>query len=471
MTTTTSGNEIKPQDGPQTTFLTSEADIAVYGGAAGGGKTWAILAEPLRHYDNPNFSGVIFRRTYPMIENEGGLWSESGKIYPLVGGKSRSRDLKWTFPTGMSIRFAHMQHEDDKFNWQGAQIPFIGFDELTQFTEDQFFYLVSRNRSVSAGIKGYIRATCNPDALSWVKRFLAPWIDRFSPIKAESGELLYMLREGNNIKWYRTPQEAIDDPSNQHLHAMQVDPASLIKSVTFIKSTIYDNQILIKEQPEYLGSLLSLPKVERMRLLDGDWDILPEAGKVFERAWFEIKDEIPAGDSEYKAYDVRFWDFAATAKAQTGKDPDWTVATRLRKHRDKYYVVDVQRFQVGPGEIERLIRNIAEQDGKSVPIRWEIEGAASGKIVTSRLSTILAGWDARGIRPQGDKVMRAMPLSAQAEAQNVTLKRAAWNDFWLTELHHFPDAPHDDCVDSVSGAFNYISRFGYDVTIGPDIWS
>lgn len=463
--------EIRPQEGPQTQFLTSDADIAIYGGAAGGGKTWAILAEPLRHYDNPNFSGVIFRRTYPMIENEGGLWSESGKIYPLVGGKPRMRDLKWSFPSGMTIRFAHMQHEDDKFNWQGAQIPFIGFDELTQFTEDQFFYLVSRNRSVSAGIKGYIRGTCNPDALSWVKRFLAPWIDRFSPIQAESGEVLYMLREGNTVKWYRTLAEAIDDPSNAHLHSMGVNPESLVKSVTFIKSTIYDNKILIKEQPEYLGSLLSLPKVERMRLLDGDWDILPEAGKIFERGWFQLQDEVPEGTDNDKAYNVRFWDFAATEKTQKGQDPDWTVATKLRKHKNVYYVVDVQRFRVGPGEIERLVTNIAQQDGIHVPIRWEIEGASSGKIVSSRLSQVLDGYDARGIRPQGDKVLRAMPFSAQAEAQNVILKREPWNEFWLTELHHFPDAPHDDCVDSVSGAYNYLSRFGYDISVGPDIWS
>lgn len=462
---------ISPQPGPQTDFLTTEADIAIYGGAAGGGKTWAILAEPLRHYDNPNFSGVIFRRTYPMIESEGGLWSESHKVYPVVHGKSRQRDLKWIFPSGMSIRFAHMQHEDDKHNWQGAQIPFIGFDELTHFSEEQFFYLMSRNRSVSAGIKGYIRGTCNPDALSWVKKFLAPWVDRFSPIKAESGEILYMVRDGGTVKWYRSKDEAITDPANSHLMNMGVPPEALIKSVTFIKSTIHDNKILIREQPEYLGSLMALPKVERMRLLEGDWDVLPEAGKIFDRNWFEVVKEIPAGNDKNKAYDVRFWDFAATEKALKGNDPDWTVATRMRKFNGEYFVVDVQRFQVGPGEIEKLIQVIASQDGRDVPIRWEIEGASSGKMVSNRLTQLLAGYDARGIRPQGDKVKRAMPLSAQSEAGNVKLKQDTWNEYWLTELHHFPDAAHDDCVDSASGAFNFISRFGFEVTSGDDLWS
>jgi predicted phage terminase large subunit-like protein len=464
--------EVKPQEGPQTEFLSTPADIAVYGGAAGGGKTWAILAEPLRHYGNPKFSAVIFRRTYPMIESEGGLWEESGNVYPLVGGKPRQRDLKWIFPTGMSVRFAHMQHEDDKLNWQGAQIPFIGFDELTHFTESQFFYMLSRNRSVSAGIKGYIRATCNPDALSWVKRFLAPWVDRFSPVKAESGEILYMMRDGGHIKWYRSKQEAIDDPENAHLlNNPHVDPESLIKSVTFIKSTIYDNQILIKQQPEYLGSLLALPYVERMRLLEGDWDVLPEAGKVFDRTWFEGVKSAPVGGSgKDKAWEVRFWDFAATEKKVKGDDPDWTVGTKMRKVNGKYYVVDVIRVRANPGELERVVVNTASQE-PDVPVRWEQEGASSGKIATNHFVEKLAGYDARGMRPTGDKLTRALPFSAQAEVQNVKLVQAEWNEQWLTELHHFPDATHDDCVDSASGAFNYLARFGADVSVGPDIWS
>lgn len=470
--------EIKPQEGPQEMFLSSPADIAVYGGAAGGGKTWAIIADPLRHYNNPNFSGVIFRRTYPMIESEGGLWEESGKVYPLVGAKPRQRDLKWVFPSGMTIRFAHMQHESDKLNWQGAQIPFIGFDELTHFTESQFFYMLSRNRSVSAGINGYIRATCNPDALSWVKRFLAPWVDKFSHIKAESGEILWMVQDGGMIKWYRTQEEALTDPDNAHImHVAEidpdVDPRELVKSVTFIKSTIYDNKILIRQQPAYLGSLLALPFVERQQLLHGDWDVLPEAGKVFDRAWFEVVDEVPAmvTDGPSKTYDVRFWDFAATEKAQKGDDPDYTVGTRLRKANGKYYIVDVIRERMSPAQLEQLITNVASQDGKNVTVRWEQEAASSGKIATSRFAAVLAGYDARGIRPQGDKLTRALPFSAQVEAQNVKLKRAEWNEGWLTELHHFPDAPHDDCVDSASGAFNFLARYGAEVRVGPDIWS
>src|SRR5690554_534113 len=73
-----------PQAGPQEQFLKSKADIAIYGGAAGGGKTWALLLEPLSHIANPGFGGVIFRRTTVQVRNEGGLWDESARMYPLA---------------------------------------------------------------------------------------------------------------------------------------------------------------------------------------------------------------------------------------------------------------------------------------------------------------------------------------------------------------------------------------------------
>ncbi|MCK5432117.1 MAG: terminase family protein, partial [Gammaproteobacteria bacterium] len=166
---------IKPQSGPQELFLSSCADIVIFGGGAGGGKTVGILLEGLRHKDVKGFGVVIFRRTYPEIKNEGSLWDTSAIFYPLIGGEAVESALLWKFKSGTSIRFAHLQHEKDKYDWQGSQIPLIEMDELTHFTESQFFYLMSRNRS-TCGVKPYIRATCNPDADSWVARFIDWWI-------------------------------------------------------------------------------------------------------------------------------------------------------------------------------------------------------------------------------------------------------------------------------------------------------
>ena len=104
------GQTIVPQPGPQSTFLASAADIAIYGGAAGGGKTWALLLEDLRHIHNPGFGSVTFRRSTVQIRNEGGLWDESNNLYPLVGAEPKEHVLTWKFPSGASASFAHLEH-------------------------------------------------------------------------------------------------------------------------------------------------------------------------------------------------------------------------------------------------------------------------------------------------------------------------------------------------------------------------
>src|SRR5258708_2599310 len=169
---------IAAQPGPQTEFLRSPADICIYGGAAGGGKTAGLILEPLRHVGRvANFTAVFFRRTMPQITNPGALWDESLNFYPQLGGAPHVRMREWRWPRGGKIKFSHLQFETTVYDWQGAQITLICFDELTHFSAHQFFYMVSRNRS-TCGVRPYIRATCNPDSESWIADFLSWWIDR-----------------------------------------------------------------------------------------------------------------------------------------------------------------------------------------------------------------------------------------------------------------------------------------------------
>jgi hypothetical protein len=239
--------------------------VAVYGGAAGGGKSWALLFEPLRHVENPDFGAVFFRRTFPEITNEGGLWDEADKLYGRLGARARVGDTEWIFPRGSRVSFRHLQHESNKHAWQGSQIPLICFDELTHFSESQFFYLLSRNRSV-CGVRPYVRASTNPDAGSWVKRFLAPWLDRRHPDPAASGEIRWFVRVGGEIHWARSPGE---------LRA-RFGEDELPKSCTFVRASVHDNKVLLAKDPGYLANLRALPPVERARLLDGDWDVVNE---------------------------------------------------------------------------------------------------------------------------------------------------------------------------------------------------
>jgi len=124
--------EIRAQNGPQKQFLKSNADIALYGGAAGGGKTWALLMEPLYHIGVPGFGAVIFRRTTPQVKNEGGLWDTSMKIYPQMEGDNeetltntpKDSIIEWTFkPENNRVKFAHLEYEKNVLDWQGPRKP------------------------------------------------------------------------------------------------------------------------------------------------------------------------------------------------------------------------------------------------------------------------------------------------------------------------------------------------------------
>ena len=148
--------KIAAQAGPQTAFLRSGADLCIYGGAAGGGKTAGLILEPLRHVGRvANFTAVFFRRTMPQITNPGALWDESLNFYPRLGGTPHLRLREWRWPRSGKIKFSHLQFETTVYDWQGAQITLLCFDELTHFSAHQFFYMVSRNRS-TCGVRPYI---------------------------------------------------------------------------------------------------------------------------------------------------------------------------------------------------------------------------------------------------------------------------------------------------------------------------
>lgn len=266
---------VRPQPGPQTTFLASAADIAIYGGAAGGGKTWALLMEPVRHINNPNFGAVFFRRTTVQIRNEGGLWDESQKVYPLLSGAPREHILDWKFPSGATVTFTHLEHDKTRLNWQGAQIPLICFDELTHFSPSQFWYMVSRNRS-TCGVRPYIRATCNPDVDSWVADFIAWWIDPDTglAIMERAGVLRWFVRINDRLIWADSRDELAGHLDS---NGEPIPP----KSVTFIPAKLTDNLALMAADPGYLANLMALPTVERERLLGGNWKIKNTQALVF----------------------------------------------------------------------------------------------------------------------------------------------------------------------------------------------
>lgn len=441
---------IRPQDGPQAEFLGSEADIAIYGGSAGGGKTWALLLEPMRNVRNPDFGAVFFRRSTVQIRNEGGLWDESRKLYPIAAGVPREHVLDWKFPSGASVSFAHLEHDKTVYDWQGSQIPLICFDELCHFSEKQFWYMVSRNRSM-CGVKPYIRATCNPDADSWVAKFIAWWIDQQTglAIPERSGVLRWFVRVGDTIIWGDRPEELAGyQMPNDRGEMVPIPP----KSVTFIPAKLTDNKALMAADPGYMANLMALPMVERERLMGGNWKIRPAAGLYFQRHWCEVVDAVPAGCRW-----VRGWDLAGTPKIE-GNDPDWTCGTKIGEAPDgTFYVADHRYDRQGPSKTELMVMNTASDDSTGVEIDFAQDPGQAGKSQVAAFVKKLVGYTVHSSTESGDKITRFSPFSAQAEAGNVKVLRGAWNERWFDVLEAFPEASHDDDADSTARSFNRLA--------------
>jgi len=299
----------------------------------------------------------------------------------------------------------------------------ICFDELTHFTAHQFFFLVSRNRS-TCGVRPYIRATCNPDADSWVAEFVAWWIDPETgfPIPERAGVLRYYVRDAGKIVWADRPDDLIDYlPPPQDLPP-DVDPPRPI-SVAFIPAKVFDNPALLQANPEYIPWLMSLPLLERERLLAGNWKIRPAAGLYFKREWCTIVEQAPA-DLDV----VRYWDLAATEKTELN-DPDWTVGVKLGCDKNgRYWLLDLVRVRANPGDVERLLLDTAARDGKKVRIGFGQDPGQAGKSQAQHLVRALSGFTVTPATESGDKLTRFGPFSSQCRAGNVKILRDLWNE-------------------------------------------
>ena len=281
---------ITPQSGFQMKFVASSADIVIGGGGAGAGKTYISLVKPLRHILNvKGYDPVFFRKTYPQIMNTGGLWDASMKLYPNLGARPVEGNSMWRFDIGNKITFSHLQHEKNKFDHQGAEYPLIIFDELTHFSESQFFYLLSRNRS-TCGIKPQVLGTCNPDPDSFVARLIEWWIDQETgfPIGERSGVKRYFMRDEDALIWGATKQEIKEKCAYLFNN---IDPKThndYIKSITFIPGNINENKELLKINPQYLGNLMAQDEETKSRLLHGNWKIRNDNSSLF--FWEKISD-------------------------------------------------------------------------------------------------------------------------------------------------------------------------------------
>ncbi len=459
--------EIGPQPGPQTEFLSTKADIAIYGGSAGGGKTYALLLEPLRHVSNPQFGAVIFRRTSVQVRNQGGLWDESSGLYSqFPGAKPKEYDLWWSFPSGASISFGHLEHDKNVYDWQGSALAFLAFDELTHFSENQFWYMLSRNRS-SCGIRPYVRATTNPDCDSWVAELISWWInpDTGYAIKERSGVLRWFVRIGENLVWADSPEElsSYKDP----ITGKPVPP----KSLTFIPSSLSDNKIFVESDPGYSANLMALPAVERERLLNGNWKI-----RWTGQAFFNIDNMLDNGQpvAMPKHCDGVF--AIADTASKTGKEHDGTAvvyAARSRFTGHPLVILDWDYVQISGDLLEAWLPTIFDRGEYLAAVcgarngflgLW-VEDKASGTIlaqaaarkkkrvkpINSKLTSL--GKDERAFSVSTYVSSGKVKISDEAYRKTVTFKKVTKNHF-LAQIENFSIADEnspkraDDLLDA-----------------------
>ena len=439
----------------QELFLKSSADVCLYGGAAGSGKTSALLADPLYHTGVPGFGAVQFRRTIAEITLEGGLWDESRKYYPPMKAEPNLSAHLWTFPSGAKITFSGIQYEQDLDKWRGAQIAAEYFDQLETFERRQFFYMLTRNRS-TCGVKPYVRATCNPEP-GWLADFIDWYIaeDGYADLD-RAGKIRWFVVVNEQVYWADHKQELVD----QFPNVKDLMP----KSFTFIPATIYDNAILLQKDPNYLSNLQAQSLVDRERLLGdprrgGNWKIKPEAGNLFNRAWFPVVKEWNPNDPW--TFVIR-WDFAATEQSLRNDDPDYTAWNVMGKNQrtHEFLILEAGQKRLNPSAVYDEFRTRCEfwrdylnDFGLRLKVRWEIEPGSASKREARTFAGLVPWADARGIPSRGSKIERARPMAAQAEHGFISVLRGDWNEAYLNHMHSQP-ADHDDMMDASTGAFD-----------------
>lgn len=400
----------------QLAFLLLPHKEAFYGGAAGGGKSVALLAAALQYVDVPGYAALLIRRSYLELVQPNGLIDLSKRWLAGTGAVWREVDSTWRFPAGGTLTFRSMNEPRSSLFFQGGEYQFIGLDEVTDVDEEAYRFLFSRLRAKRGSlIPLRMRSASNPlgPGAEWVhQRFI------------------------------------VEGPAAGRI---------------YIRALFEDNPHLDLES--YDDFLRELSPAMRQQLRYGDWEQRPE-GSMFKRAWFSgrfVDDaQIPTGLEP-----CRFWDLAATEEGR-GADPDFTAGVLVGRDRDgQWYVIDAVRKRLSPLGVEKLVKATAERDRelsrrrdwREPKIRMEQEPGSAGKAIIDAYSRrTLAAYDFKGVASSGSKDVRAAPISARAEDGNVLLRQAAWNREFLDELCSFPHARHDDQVDALAGAYGVLAE-------------
>ena len=404
----------------QAKFLLLPHREALYGGAAGGGKTVALLMAALQFVSVPNYNAIILRKTFKQLSRADSPIPLSLKWLTSTDAVYNSSEHIWTFPSGATLQFGHLQYEQNKYDYQGAQFQFIGFDELTHFNKSEYIYVLSRLRKPTSlgALPLRTRNSANPGGIGheWVKQ-------RF--IEADTSE-----------------------------------------GRPFIPARLRDNKHL--DQMDYILSLDEMDPTTKRQLLHGDWNTRPP-GDIFKPEYFEDA-YIDAEDIPKHLEQIRYYDLASTelkGKHKKNHDPDFTGTCRAGRDGDFIYILHCDMYRKEPLERDVHIRRTAKKDGEDVTVWIEQDPGQAGKsqIAVFQRDT-LSEFEVRGNPKSGvnsGKMSYWTFLASKLEAGIVRILRAPWNsklEDHLIALTRDDSHAHDDLADAVAGAVRILSEKG-----------
>lgn len=413
--------------GKQAEFLSLKCREAFYGGAAGGGKSDALIMAALEYVDEPNYAALLLRRTYADLSLPGAIMSRAEEWLIGSDAKWNDKEKTWHFPSGATITFGYLDTEKDKYRYQGAELQFIGFDELTQFTETQYRYLFSRLRRLKdSSVPLRMRSASNPggEGHEWVK-------ERF-----------------------------IDHPEER----------------VFVPASLADNPHLDAE--EYEQSLNELDPVTRAQLLQGDWRVLPK-GPLFKESMFTIIDEMPP-----LAHWVRYFDLATSVKQKADQTAGSLLGFRERgtlviadqvcwKREwpdtrsgicdELGNVLEDGILQIVPKDyawMEELEKEHELEYRPSYHVGVEAQGMQLALVQDLHRNEEFIRVPLHSQLAKGDKYQRASTWAARAKECGVELLRGPWNRAFIEQACSFDGEGllKDDRVDSVSGGVELLYK-------------
>lgn len=398
-------------------FLRRNEMEVFFGGSAGPGKSWGLLMAASQYVDVQDYHALLLRPTLTEFEQQGGLIELSHKWFGRTGAHWNGTKREWKFPSSATIRFGYLRTLSDLSHYPGGGVSFLGFDELTLFTEQLYLGMFRLLRQPTSGplenVPLRVRSASNP------------------------GNIGHAFVKGRFI-----------DPKTR-------EPGSV-----FVPAGIGDNPHLDYET--YVNTVLvHMHPIDRERLINGDWDVMEEGGK-FRRHDFILIDE---ADCPPAREIIRYWDLAGTEPSDANKDPDYTVGLLLSRDTDDMFTIrDVNMFRENDDKVEQMIRAQAEEDGNAVPVYIEQDPGQAGKAqIRHYMRTVLDGFacHAGSTRIKGKpaaKVVRAGPVAAAVGNHLVRLVRGRNFREVLGQCSMFPhEGSHDDIVDALSGAHNSLT--------------